>query len=250
MSQIHSVRQEKTNKMIHVALVEDDTDYTEKLRNYLKQYEKERDEKIRVTAFSDGEDIVLNYKADYDIILMDIEMKFMNGMTAAEEIRKKDTEVVIIFITNMPQYAIKGYTVDALDYVLKPVSYFALSQRIDRALTRVRRRSKKYLTIANKGGAMKLDISKICYIEVRNHDLIFHTGEGSYTTRSSLRDVENSINSKMFFRCSNCYLVNLEYVDSFRDNNIFIGNDVVQVSRTRKKQFLDVLNNYMNEVSK
>lgn len=48
-------------------------------------------------------------------------------MMAAEEIRKKDTEVIIIFITNSPQYAIKGYAVDALDYVLKPVSYYAFA---------------------------------------------------------------------------------------------------------------------------
>ncbi|WP_368735807.1 LytR/AlgR family response regulator transcription factor, partial [Thomasclavelia ramosa] len=92
-------------------------------------------------------------------------MKFMDGMSAAEKIRKMDTEVVIIFITNMPQYAIQGYRVDALDYVLKPVSYFAFTQRIDRALTRLKKREKKYLTIAVKGGMMKLDLSEICYVE-------------------------------------------------------------------------------------
>ena len=81
-----------------------------------------------------GDEIALGYKAVYDIILMDIEMKFMDGMMAAEEIRKVDTEVIIIFITNSPQYAIKGYAVDALDYVLKPVSYYAFSQRLGRAV--------------------------------------------------------------------------------------------------------------------
>ena len=66
-------------------------------------------------------------------------MKFMDGMSAAEEIRKVDTEVVIIFITNMAQYAIRGYAVDALDYVLKPVSYFAFSQRLSRAIGRMKK---------------------------------------------------------------------------------------------------------------
>ena len=59
-------------------------------------------------------------------------MSAMDGMSAAEEIRKKDSDVVIIFITNMPQYAIRGYAVEALDYVLKPVSYFAFSQRLSK----------------------------------------------------------------------------------------------------------------------
>jgi DNA-binding LytR/AlgR family response regulator len=236
--------------MIHIAVVEDDENYAENLKSYLKQYEIESGEKIRITVFSDGEDIVTNYKADYDIILLDIEMQFMNGMTTAEEIRKVDNEVVIIFITNMPQYVMKGYEVEALDYLLKPINYFALSQRIDRALGRMKKRSKKYLTIAFKGGLKKLDISKIYYIEVENHDLIFHTTEGVYMTKGSMRDVENRIDSEAFFRCNKCFLINLEYVESFQNNDVVVGPDVVQVSRARKKELLDMLNNYMNEVSK
>lgn len=179
--------------MIRIALVEDDPAYAEQLTSYLREYEKESKERISVQTFSDGEDIVTEYRADYDIILMDVEMKFMDGMSAAEEIRKMDTEVVIIFITNMPQYAIQGYRVDALDYVLKPVSYFAFTQRIDRALTRLKKREKKYLTIAVKGGMMKLDLSEICYVEVQDHDLIYHTVDQDYRTKGTRRDAEESL---------------------------------------------------------
>lgn len=236
--------------MVHIAVVEDDEKYVESLKNYLKRYEKEIGEKIRITTFLDGEDIVTNYNANYDIILLDIEMKFMNGMTAAEEIRKVDNEVVIIFITNMPQYVMKGYEVEALDYVLKPINYFALSQRIDRALSRMKRRSKKYITIAFKGGLKKLDISQIYYVEVQNHDLIFHTSKGLYETKGSMRDVENRIDSESFFRCYKCFLINLEYVEGFQNNDVVVGADVLHVSRARKKELLDMLNYYMNEVSK
>ena len=83
--------------MIRIALVEDDPAYAEQLLSYLKEYEKESKERISVQTFSDGEDIVTEYRADYDIILMDVEMKFMDGMSAAEEIRKMDTEVVIYY---------------------------------------------------------------------------------------------------------------------------------------------------------
>ena len=69
---------------------------------------------------------------------MDIEMKFINGMTAAEEIRRVDSKVIIIFITYMAQYAIQGYKVGALDYILKPVSYFAFSKHIGDAIARVK----------------------------------------------------------------------------------------------------------------
>ena len=99
--------------MIRIALVEDDPAYVEQLTSYLREYEKESKERISVQRFSDGEDIVTGYRADYDIILMDVEMRFMDGRSAAEAIRKMDTEVVIIFITNMPQYAIQNWTISS-----------------------------------------------------------------------------------------------------------------------------------------
>ena len=158
--------------MIRIALVEDEESYVATLREFLARYERERGERLQITVFSDGDEIALNYKSEYDVILMDIEMRFMDGMTAAEEIRRVDPEVVIIFITNSPQYAIKGYAVDALDYVLKPLTYFAFSQRIDRALERLGNREQRYMMINIKGGSRKLDVSRVWFIEVRDHDLI------------------------------------------------------------------------------
>ena len=231
--------------MLRIAVVEDDKTYAAQLKEYLVRYGTERNQKISVALFPDGEDIVTDYSAEFDIILMDVEMTFMDGMTAAEKIREKDNEVVIIFITNMPQYAIQGYKVDALDYVLKPISYFAFSQRIDRALTRV-----NYITVAQKGGKKKLNVDKICYVEVRDHDLIYHSTEGDIVTKSSMKEAEDMLGGTKFFRCNRCYLVNLEYVEDFRGNDVTVASDVIQVSRARKKAFMDALNDYMNEVGR
>lgn len=203
-----------------------------------------------MTVFRDGEDIVTDYTADFDIILMDVEMTFMDGMTAAEKIREKDSEVVIIFITNMPQYAIQGYRVDALDYVLKPISYFAFSQRIDRALTRVKKPGSHFITVALKGGRQKVDVSLLCYVEVCDHDLIYHTVDGDFVTKGTIKEAEDALAGENFFRCNRCYLVNLEYVESFQGSDAVVNGDVIQVSRSRKKAFLDALNDYMNEVGR
>lgn len=138
--------------MLRIAVVEDDKTYAAQLKEYLVRYGTEKNQKISVALFPDGEDIVTDYSAEFDIILMDVEMTFMDGMTTAERIHEKDNEVVIIFITNMPQYAIQGYKVDALDYVLKPISYFAFSQRIDRALTRVKKKKQLILLLLKKVG--------------------------------------------------------------------------------------------------
>ena len=236
--------------MLRIAVVEDDKTYAAQLKEYLVRYGTEKNQKISVALFPDGEDIVTDYSAEFDIILMDVEMTFMDGMTTAERIREKDNEVVIIFITNMPQYAIQGYKVDALDYVLKPISYFAFSQRIDRAFTRVKKKEATYITVAQKGGKKKLNVDKICYVEVRDHDLIYHSTKGDIVTKSSMKEAEDTLGGTKFFRCNRCYLVNLEYVEDFRGNDVTVASDVIQVSRARKKAFMDALNDYMNEVGR
>lgn len=236
--------------MINIAIVEDDGHYSDLLERYLTRYEETSEYIFNITMFEDGEDIVTDYKANFDIILMDIEMKFMNGMEAAEKIREYDSEVVIIFITNMAQYAIKGYSVNALDFVLKPINYYAFSQRIDRALSRMKRREKKYIPINVRGGFMKINEDSIYYMESQNHNLIIYTTDGEYTTRATLREMTDLLDEKKFFRCNKCYLINLEYVTGYINNDVVVANNQLQISRSRKKALLDILNNYINEVSK
>ena len=149
--------------MIHIAIVEDEAFYVQQIQNYMERYQQESQREISVTVYSDGEDILDNYKGDYDIILMDIQMRFMDGMTAAKNIRKLDDAVVIMFITNMTQYAVQGYEVDALDYIIKPVEYFAFSQKLEKAVGRIRRRKRFYVTIPVEEGIQKLDVSSIYY---------------------------------------------------------------------------------------
>ena len=126
--------------VIQIAVVEDEELYANQLKEFLHQYETEKGISFEISYFSDGDGIVYNYRSQYDIILMDVQMKFMDGMSAAEEIRKVDSQVIIIFITNMRQYAIRGYAVEALDYVVKPITYFAFSERLGRAIEKVKRR--------------------------------------------------------------------------------------------------------------
>ena len=236
--------------MIHIALVEDEEEYRKVFLGYLRRYEQESGRQFRISVFPDGEDIISSYKADYDLILMDIAMRFMDGMTAAEKIRELDQEVVIIFITNMPQFVMKGYAVDALDYVLKPVNYFAFSQRIERAISRMSRRREQYFTVPVRGGIRKLSVSNILYVEVQDHDLLFHTRNESILTRGSLAEVEAKLGNAGFFRCNKYCLVNLAFADSLQGIDLVVAGEHIQVSRAKKKAVLDAPNNYLNEVSK
>lgn len=236
--------------MIKIAIVEDEELYAKQLNEYLRQYERENGEAIEVTIYSDGDRIVDKYQSQYDIILMDIEMKFMDGMSAAEEIRKIDTEVVIIFITNMTQYAIRGYAVDALDYVLKPVSYFALSQRLNRAIGRMRKRESKMIMVNMKGGIVRLNIANIYYIESQGHTLILHTILGDYETSGTMKEMGGKLLDMNFCRGNKGYLINLQHVDGISDGCAIVKDERLILSRARKKEFMEALTKYWGEVIK
>ncbi|MFR6162217.1 MAG: LytR/AlgR family response regulator transcription factor [Mediterraneibacter gnavus] len=157
--------------MIRIAIVEDEDSYVQVLTGYLKQYETEHSLSFQISVFHDGLDIVSEYKADYDIILLDIQMKHLDGMTTAEKIRELDEDVSFIFITSTIQFAVQGYLVDALGYVVKPVAYLAIFSDSRKSCQKGERRSnrKDYMTIEVEGGQMRLDIGQIYYIESQRH---------------------------------------------------------------------------------
>lgn len=231
--------------MLKLAIVDDDAAYRTEIKQLLKEYEQDYGEKFMIYEYTDGDELIEHYEPVFDIILLDVEMQFMDGMTAATDIRKVDNEVIIIFITNMPQYAIKGYQVGALDYILKPISYYPFSQTMKRAIGKKNSTETKYIIAALHGIRQKIDVSTIKYVEVLNHDLIFHTTENDINSKGSLKEVIKEIKSDNFFICNKGYLINLEYVDAVDGNNVVIGKDVLLVSRAKKKPLIEAINNYM-----
>ena len=179
---------------------------------------------------------------------MDIQMKFVDGMTAAEEIRKMDSEVIIIFITNMTQYAIKGYEVEALDYILKPVSYFAFSQTLGKAIVRIKRRGEKYITIPVKGGILRMNIADIYYIESEGHNLIFHTAAEDVAAPLTMKILEEKLEGCGFSRGNKCYLINLEHVQGIKDKCALVRGEKLQLSRPRMNAFMQDLTKYWGEL--
>lgn len=234
--------------MIRIAIVEDEEIYVNQLTEYLKRYQQESGEEINVTVYRDGDGITAKYRAQFDIILMDIQMKLMDGMAAAEEIRKTDSEVIIIFITNMTQYAIRGYKVDALDYVLKPVSYFAFSQRISRAIGRLRRKSRKVIMVPVKGGVLRLDAEDIYYAESQGHNIIYHTSSGDHLSSGTMKAVEEQLAPLGFSRGNKCYLINLKHVDGIRDKCAVVKGELLQLSRSRTNDFMQDLARYWGDM--
>lgn len=233
--------------MIKIAIVEDEVLYADQLQQYLKKYEEEYRETFEISVFQDGDQIVHHYKAEYDVILMDVEMRFMDGMSAAMEIRKMDTEVVIIFITNMPQYAVRGYEVDALDYVLKPITYFAFAQRLNRAIERIKKRTKRVISVNIKGSQIRMPIESVYYIESQGHTLIFHGVNGEVEAPGTMKEIQEKLRDEHFFRGNKGYLINLAHVDRVVEGCAVVAGEELVLSRGRRKEFMEALAGFWGE---
>ncbi len=231
--------------MIRVAVVEDDAAYRRQLSGYLLRYEQEHEEPIRITEFSSGIELTESYSANYDIILMDIQMNYMDGMQTAQWIRELDKTVIIIFITNLAQFALEGYKVEALDYILKPVQYFAFSQTMQKAVKRVRQNATYFLHLMQESRMIRLDVSNISYIESQGRNVVYHTDEGEYTERGSLKSLEDKLEGWHFCRCNSCYLVNLAQVEQVEQSQVTVAGQTLQISRSKRKGFMDALTAYV-----
>lgn len=232
--------------MIRVAIVEDEKNCCEQICSYLKQYEQEYDANFQITVFQDGLDIVENYNPVWDIIFMDIKMKHMDGMAAAAKIRQYDAEVVLIFVTTMAQYAIKGYEVDALDFILKPVSYPQFAMKVAKAMNMLKKKEEKSLLLPLEDCKKKVSVKDVLFIEVKGHELHVATADQIYILRCSMQEMEADLKKCFFSRCHNSYLVNLRHVAEVRKEEIIVKNYTIPISRTRKKIFLEELSDYIS----
>lgn len=233
--------------MAHIVIVEDEKASVRKLKDYLEQYEQENQVTFKTTVFRDGMDILDAYSPDFDIILMDIMLPHLDGMKTAKRIREKDSEVVIIFITNMANYAIHGYEVNALDFVVKPVKYFQFAVKLKKALETVQEKKEKFLFLPVDGEKRKISVRDIYYMETYKHNLHVHTKDGVIEFYGTLQAMENELESCYFVRCHSGYLVNLYHVTSFRDDYVIAGNEKIPVSRPKKKAFQKAVMEYIGK---
>ena len=230
--------------MYHIAIVEDEAEFSAQLQEYIKEYQKEHDVPMKVSVFSDGAEILADYQPLYDIILLDIEMPKVNGMEAAEQIRKMDADVVLMFITNMAAYAIRGYEVGALDFVMKPINYYTFSMKFTRAIKRAKQKEERQILLSLSDGVKKLGIYQIYYVEVQNRMLHYYTDEGEYVMRGTMASVEQMLSPYPFVKCNHWYIVNLMHVSEVRKNTAVVGGYELEISRRNRTAFLKALTEY------
>lgn len=241
--------------MLHVAIVDDDNKIADLLKSFLKQYTDDGKATFGVDWYANPVEFLSSYTNRYDLVFLDIELPEMNGMDVAHKMREMDTSVALIFVTNMRQYAINGYEVDADDFIVKPVTYYDFAMKLDRVLKKLEKKEEIKVTINVDGVVKYIPIDTIRYVEVCHHKLSYHTSEGTFETRGSLNKIEALFLENNFSRCNNYCLVNLRYVTGIEGHTLFVGygrasNDTEQISISypRKKEFVASLNRYLGVI--
>ena len=231
--------------MVRVAIVDDEAQATEKLSGLLRQYGAAHDVEFQIDTFKNAIVFLTNYQPVYDIVFFDIQMPHMDGVEAAGQLRKLDSETMLVFVTSMAQFAVRGYQVRAFDFLVKPLNEDAFNLKIKRMLEQLASRKEQKLTLSSQGAQLCLSARDIYYVEVSNHQLLYHTVSGDYPVYGTLSGAQKQLESLGFSLCNNCYLVNLRYVQKVYKHTVTVQGSELPISHPRRKAFLDALNTYI-----
>ena len=233
--------------MPNIALVEDEPEAADVLAAFIARYADEKGLELAVTRFGNAMDFEMTHQ-HFDLVFMDIQMPGINGMEAAQLMRTYDSETPIIFVTNLAQYAVKGYEVDALDFIVKPVTYFNFRMRMDKAMRRIRRNGSRSIAIGTRDGMRVVALSDIEYVEVSKHDLSYHLvgEEEPFVVYGSLVAFEQEVEGGPFVRISNSCLVNMNRIRAIRGGELVMhGGKVLYFSRSRKREAVATITGFL-----
>lgn len=230
--------------MVSIAVVEDSEQEAKSLMDSLTRYAAQNQLEFQITHFPDAVSLLDSYRADLDLIFMDIKLPMMSGMEAAKRLREFDRSVTLVFVTNMAQYAIEGYAVEAFDYILKPINDYAFNLKLKRILSHVGSRLRDRIVIRAEGKTIGLQLRKIYYVEVEGHYLNWYTRDKVYRSLGPLKAVDRQL-PESYCAISRWYVINMQYVDSVVGDDVLLAGKKLRIGRSYKQKFLQAYAEYM-----
>ena len=205
---------------------------------------RENSHTAEIDVFSSAEQFLFQYaeQKNYDILLLDIEMNGISGVELAKRIRRENRTVQIIFITGYSDYILDGYEVEALHYLMKPVSPEKLSQVLGRAVEKLWR-SEKALLLETKDGMVRVPMHTIRWVEVRQNYVTVH-GDSDVTVKRTLSELEQELDEQ-FFRTGRSCIVNLQEISRITKTDVILKDGTaVPLSRGYYEKLNRAMINY------
>ena len=234
--------------MINIGICEDELHYRVNIKDMLGDILSTYSINYKIYEFSSGEELLSNYPKDLDILIMDIQMKIINGMDTSRKIREFDQNLEIIFMTSFSEFMQEGYEVKAYRYILKPISERKISRNILPCINEIMKKKNNYLTINVKNYVDRIKIDSIVYIETDRPNILIYTNDNKYTTKMSISKIDKILREHGFFRCHNSYIVNLKLVESMNSNTLKIGEKYIPISKYRVKELKLALTNILGDI--
>lgn len=223
--------------MIRVAIIEDETIHAENLQAVLNRYAEENGKSFDIKWYQSPLNFKDTYSCQFDMLFFDIKMPGIDGMQLAKKIREIDHNVVICFTTSLAQYAIEGYSVNAVDYILKPYSYEEFQLKMNRIFNKFLKEEKKYILCQKDRAKYKIPVDNIIYIDTNIHQVGVHTEHESYTRYASMGEIEKELAGCGFMKINSCYLVNTKAIQSVhRDECVMKNGTSLKISRSHYKE--------------
>ena len=232
--------------MLLIAIVDDDPKDAALLKRCVDEYCKRNDHAAMVHIYQDGLDFIRSAET-HDIIFLDIQMGKLDGLETARLVRKINQESILIFVTNMAQFAIKGDEVDALDFILKPASLASIVYVMDKAMKRLDGGSRALFSLKTPEGTVSLSMNDILFVEVFDHNLVYHTTRGKYTVRGRLSDVSEKLDPEKFVLCNRSFIVNLRHVSNVTADYLLIGDTRISISKSHRKELMNRFSSFLGD---
>lgn len=214
-----------------IAICDDEQNQIEYITSIVTSWSNHKGHSCEIRTFASAEAFLFEYEEDkaYDILLLDVEMKNMNGIELAKRIRKDNNRAEIIFITSHFEFVGEGYEVDALHYLIKPISVEKLTQVLTKAAEKLSVEPPS-VVISCEGETVKLYEADILYVESFLHYIVIHTKDNEYKIKENISVFENKV-SDVFYRIHRSYLVSLKYITRISRTSVNIGNTELPLSR-------------------
>lgn len=228
---------------MRIAVCDDDEQGISRLMELIAEYQSSRGESMDCHSFYSATDFLCDVKGgEYDLVLMDMLMPGVNGIQAAQELREKDGNVRLVFISASPEFAVESYSVGAYHYLLKPVDTVALFSVLDRVNSELSGQEDQGFVLKSREGVVRLSFTKIEYVEVINKTVSFHLADHTvHEVTATLADFEERLLCRPeFFKTHRSYLVNLNAIREIGSNGIVTkSGHSLPVSRQRRSLLSD-----------